>query len=327
MNKHNLRERYERFKQWQEHPHDYKLLSDKVQHCNNCGSDFTGNFCPICSQKAGMGRVGWLSVHQGVMDIWGLGTRSLLYSIWQLLWRPGHFIRDYISGKRQLSFPPVKMLFIVAVIYSFLFYWLFPDIFHIQVESFDKESNRLFPFMVWYREHFSWATLMTSMLLILPTWILFRYAPRYPLHSIPEGFFIQVLMAVLQMVLDTFSNFISGMNDDISSPLSTILYGLYSLVAYRQLFGYSIWGTIWRMMFMWASFALLLSGALFLSGGILLDLDVVDSSPAVQQGHQVGIAFLALIFAAGFMVVGYLINRIATRYRFFNKRQEKRFSH
>jgi len=61
------------------------------------------------------GPITWHSVWQGVMDVWGVGTRSLPFTLWQLLWRPGYLIRDYISGKRQVSFPPVKMLVVMAV--------------------------------------------------------------------------------------------------------------------------------------------------------------------------------------------------------------------
>ncbi len=43
-----------------------------------------------------------------------MGNRSLLYSLWQLIWRPGYFISDYINGKRQVSFPPVKMLVVMG---------------------------------------------------------------------------------------------------------------------------------------------------------------------------------------------------------------------
>ena len=45
-----------------------------------------------------------------------MGNRSLLYSLWQLIWRPGYFISDYINGKRQVSFPPVKMLVLMGVL-------------------------------------------------------------------------------------------------------------------------------------------------------------------------------------------------------------------
>ena len=59
-----------------------------------------------------------------VMDMWGLGSRSrsVLYSVWQLLFRTGYFISDYISGKRQMSFPPMKMLFILVVAYFIIGY-------------------------------------------------------------------------------------------------------------------------------------------------------------------------------------------------------------
>ena len=143
MNKQRLKEKLEQFRQWQEHPYDYIYSPDKVVHCNNCGHDYRGNFCPVCSQKAGMGRIGWKSVRQGIMDIWGLGTRSLIYSIWQLLWRPGHLIGEYIDGKRQVSFPPVKMLFILAVIYSMVVYWFFPEVLGITIADVNTGNENV----------------------------------------------------------------------------------------------------------------------------------------------------------------------------------------
>ena len=121
MNLDLLKEKYRQFKRWQRGPVKY-VDCNETHYCNNCGLMFVGNYCPRCSQRADMGRISWKSVRNGVMDIWGLGTRSLIYSIWQLLLRPGYFISDYISGKRQVSFPPVKMLFIVTVIFSLVVY-------------------------------------------------------------------------------------------------------------------------------------------------------------------------------------------------------------
>ena len=178
MNRQEIKGKYEQFKRWQREPVKYTNCDD-VHYCNNCGLMFTGNFCPRCSQKADLGRINWNSVRNGIMDIWGLGTRSLLFSIWQLLLRPGYFISDYISGKRQVSFPPVKMLFIVTVIYSLVIYWLFPQVFGIHLYDTDEESRQLLgDYYQWYESHFSWAMLGMSVLAIIPTWIMFRYAPR-----------------------------------------------------------------------------------------------------------------------------------------------------
>ena len=129
MNRASLREQCERFRRWQREPIRY-VEGEEAHRCSNCGFTFTGHYCPTCSQRAGVGRIGWHSVRQSVMELWGLGSRSrsVLYSGLQLLFRPGYFIGDYISGKRQVSFQPVKMLFILAVAYAVIFHWLLPDL-------------------------------------------------------------------------------------------------------------------------------------------------------------------------------------------------------
>lgn len=43
-------------------------------------------------------------------------TRSMPYSLLQPLLRPGYFIGDYITGRRQVSFPPMKMLVIMGLL-------------------------------------------------------------------------------------------------------------------------------------------------------------------------------------------------------------------
>ena len=103
------------------------------------------------------------------MDVWGLGSRSMPLSIWQLLYRPGYFISDYINGKRQLSFPPVKMLFIIALIYTSIFYWFFPEVLKMPLEEQDTLEYKL-----WIRQHYSIAMLVMSIFAIVPTWVIFR---------------------------------------------------------------------------------------------------------------------------------------------------------
>jgi hypothetical protein len=297
----------ERVRKWQEKPFDYEFTSNEEQHCVNCGHTFTGNFCPYCSQKAGDGYIGWKSVRQSVMDVWGLGSRSLPNTIWQLLVRPGHLISDYINGKRQVSFPPVKMLFVMAVIYSFFIYWLFPEVLHTPLEvPFDKETLETIPFVVWEKKYFSWFGLFTALLFILPTWLLFQHAPRVPKHSIPEGFFIQVLMGVLIIVLNIVFTFIYGKREAFTVIL--MLAGdIYYFVAYRQLFGYSVWGTIWRQLFMWISVFFLLFGILFLVRGIVLNVPAFITIP--QQRFQTSVAIMLLVCCALTLGVGYALNR------------------
>ena len=323
MNTDQLKEKYSRFKQWQEKPYEYKLASDKVNHCNNCGHDYTGNFCPICSQKAGAGRIGWRSVHQGIMDIWGLGTRSLLYSIWQLLLRPGHIIADYIEGKRQVSFPPVKMLFIVAVIFSMFYYWFLPTVLGINFEAEIPQEERVImgDFADWLKTNYSWFALIMAMLAVVPTWIMFRYSPRHTRHTMPEGFFIQVFLAVLMIVFSFLLLPLAMMNVKAYTYIVYCFYGVYYIIVYKYLFGYSLWGTLWRSGFV------LLTVLLLMTLGVILATHLIESMMKLQRNIQmteeqalqakaftsVGlIIFIAMVIGVGF-VINYIVTRKARR--------------
>jgi len=314
MNWQDIKGKYRQFKQWQLNPVKYVDCED-VHYCNNCGLMFSGNFCPRCSQKADLGRISWKSVRNGVMDIWGLGTRSLLYSVWQLLMRPGYFISDYISGKRQVSFPPVKMLFIVTVIYSLIINWLFPKVFGIQLHDIDEGSRQLLSdYYNWYESHFSWAMLGMSVLAIIPTWVMFRYAPRNTRHSLPEGFFIQVLFSVLMVVLNFFLIYLVLVNLIAYNVVIALVTMFYYIVGYMQLFGYGFWGTLWREAFVLLPIVLIEFGLIFAFFGVdaLAPHNKQISADEILQMRIIAVGGM-LLLAVAIMAVGWVINLIATR--------------
>lgn len=318
-----LKEKYQRFKQWQEQPVEYHMSGD-AQHCNNCGLEFSGNYCPRCSQRAGVGHVSWRSVSQGMMDIWGLGTRSLLYSIWQLVFRTGYFINDYINGKRQVSFPPVKMLFIVTVIYSLVYYWLLPHVFGVDLAQIEKAvigaksmgNSWMEPLFEWSRTNYGWYLMLMSAFAIIPTWVLFRESPRNHHHTLPEGFFIQVLMAVLLVVIVFFLSPLAFMNYMV---YLLVVYGLvmfFYIVSYKQLFGYGIWGTLWRQFFVMITLSILLGGFALLVFDVDMSLLLPENgtiTPEQGKMFRLGVAVGSIFHGLVVLFVGFVINYVATR--------------
>ena len=312
MNTKYIKEQYHRFKQWQEKPYEYKLISDKVNHCNNCGNDFTGNYCPICSQKAGEGPISWGSVQHSFMDIWGLGSRSLPRTIWHLLLRPGHLISDYIDGKLQVSFPPVKMLFIVAVIVVVLIYYLFPLLLGRTLDVYGGISDIYAGFEDWNQSHFAWTYFIMALLFILPTWIMFRYAPRHTCHTLPQEFFIQVFLFVLNLILSfiillplLFINYTVYLN------ICWFVLLVYYVIVYKQLFGYGIWGTLWRVL-------IVMGSALYILESLIALVFQVDLGHLDPQGVFAGnsrLLYVSLKLGMGVLVlgIGWVINLIATK--------------
>ena len=213
-----------------------------MQRCHNCGTEFADNFCPRCGQRAGVGRVGWSSISDNIAILWGLDSRSLFYTLVQLIGRPGYLVRDYISGRRQVSFPPVNMLVLVT-----FFIVIVESVFHLEDDVLDFELGipQIGEVVAWVNSQKSWATLLLQSLLILPTWLVFRYAPDYPRHTLPEGFFLQVFLSIQTLILSFL--------DHWAATFSTVLAFVWMYITYRQLFGYRRWGTLWRVIVLWLS--------------------------------------------------------------------------
>lgn len=287
----NFKAAYQRFRRWQQNPFAYKLNDPSSYHCSNCGTDFVGNFCPICSQREGMGPITWKSVAQSIGEVWGLHNRSLLYSLVQLFLRPGYFISDYISGKRQVSFPPVKMLALIAVLAIFVDYLTGSPITGVFNNDFDFAGDKMLLIdnaFEWMNLHPEVMSLILLSYLIIPIYFIFRFAPRNTRHTLPQGFFIQVFSAIVFLIFNIF--------DDITSLHTAIfvLGNVWLFCAYKQIFGYGMWGTLWRLVL-----ALVCAHLLAL---IMLGIDF--SIHMIQAGES--------NFASGFKMFVKLLFRMVT---------------
>ena len=322
----DIKTAYRRFRQWQQSSQDHEFRSQDTQHCSNCNHDFVGNFCPYCSQRQGLGPITWRSVGRSIAEVWGMHNRSLLYSLVQLFLRPGYFISDYISGKRQVSFPPVKMLAIIAVIgvlidfltgaihgmikttaedkmsyISDVFSWL-----NVHLNgAFPPPSDYLNEVFMWLNVHPDVFSLILLSFLIIPIYYLFRFAPRNPRHTLPQGFFIQVFSTAVFLILN--------MVYDITSLgwLVLLLGAILIFVTYKQLFGYGIWGTLWRVILAFVCGFILLSILLNTNYGFHL---LRNQQEDAAQGFflNVPIALFILILILG---VSYFISRPKTKKR------------
>ena len=218
----------------------YEFDSAGNNHCVNCGHDYQGNYCPYCSQKRGVGRINWATVRSGLMEVWGLHSRSLPYSILQLMFRPGYFISDYINGKRQISFPPVKMLVILGIISVFIDKLTLRD--HVKERVAEQINSGRFDFLdsflLWFQTNPGWGWLLVNMFLMIPVWLMFRHAPRNTMHTLPQGFFFLVFLSLIVLIYDDIA--------DCTFSIFYFMIPFYYIITFRQLFGYNVWDTLWR---------------------------------------------------------------------------------
>lgn len=313
----DIKTAYRQFKAWQLDPFDNEFTSQDSHYCCNCGHDFVGNYCPYCSQKSGLGRITWRSVWGSFAEVWGMHSRSLPFTLLQLFLRPGYVMSDYISGKRQVSFPPIKMLVLIGVlgvVVDFLtgaingmvyhegekmgyvndvFNWL-----NVHVNGmFPPPSEYLSDVLNWLNTHPDVFSLILLSFLVIPIYFIFRFAPRNTRHSIPQGFFIQVFSTAVFMVMN--------MLYDITSLgwLVVILSIVLIFVTYKQLFGYGLWGTLWRLVMAFLCAFTLLSVMLNINYGIyLLDQGDKETARGFFFNVPIGLLILIVILAACYFI-------------------------
>ena len=296
-----LKERYKRFKAWQLDPFDWSIDENERHRCENCGYDFKGKYCPRCSQKAGLSKISWKSVIESTAEVWGLGNRSMLYSLWQLIWRPGYFISDYINGKRQVSFPPLKMLVIMGVISVIVDY-----VFGIrEVEEVVSDSSLVGQFFNWAKSSPGWGWLLMTGFFVIPTLCLFRYAPRNTKHTLPQGFFITVFMAIQVLIVDDLADFFGD--------FFYVLLPLCYFYVFKQLFGYGYWGNFWRV-------AITLGSGLLLATLAMTITELLTTVPKSYVEEYKAIAQLSYSSVLP-VLVGWFISKITFERRV--KRKEE----
>ncbi len=82
-----------------------------MTNCKNCGVEFEGKYCPQCGQKAKTGRITFRQVVGEVRSHFIHFEQGFLYTIKELILRPGHTIREYLEGKRVRHVKPLKFMF------------------------------------------------------------------------------------------------------------------------------------------------------------------------------------------------------------------------
>lgn len=96
---------------------------EDARDCSNCGRamDVAGQkFCPGCGQPTPAHRIDWHFLgHELEHSVLHM-DRGILYTLKNLMLRPGHMIRDYLEGRRANYVKPMLLVTIMAAVTLFL---------------------------------------------------------------------------------------------------------------------------------------------------------------------------------------------------------------
>ncbi|MBP6749338.1 MAG: DUF3667 domain-containing protein [Xanthomonadaceae bacterium] len=95
-------------------------MNDRCANCDRAIDGADQKFCPACGQPTPAHRIDWHFLgHELEHSVLHM-DRGIFYSLKNLMLRPGHFIRDYIEGRRAHQVKPLMLIMILAALTGFL---------------------------------------------------------------------------------------------------------------------------------------------------------------------------------------------------------------
>lgn len=266
--------------------------------CLNCGAVFTGEYCPECGQKAATGRI---TVRKAVQSILAAVTSldgRFFRTMGNLFWRPGHLVRDYITGKRFRYMHPVSLLSTLVAVYLFVIFifGVEPGSINIMNDEYMSENVHsdtlaaLFAHLSVMLSNKVVSSLLSAFVCLLPFALMFRRkritTPENAISAgacsmklnLAEHFCALVYAACLDFTLSVILKLAEtlGMSHPIATSLDNLLFLLVPLVVYKQLYGVNWWSAIWRGFFAITLTLIALALLVILIFGITYGIDAVN---------------------------------------------------
>ncbi len=230
------------------------------------------------------GRITFLTAVRIIMA--ELGEKEYWQTLWQLFWRPGYMMSDFINGKGRRYLKPFQLLIGTTLLLAIVLTIVpakvekgesYEEIVENAISKKDwpseatefiKPAKTVVKYLDKYRqfkeEHMAFKLLSTLILPVFFTWLLFRKSPRranefveakekQANYNFPEILTIEIFVAVQLQFINTLWVFVVGWMrpelwlDPFIFP-SFVTY-IVMFCDYQQLFGRKWYDTMWRTIF------------------------------------------------------------------------------
>lgn len=191
--------------------------------CLSCGTALHDQFCAHCGQPAGTHRITLhhLVFHDLPHSIWHV-DKGVLYTLRQMLTRPGLAIREYLAGQRARHFRPISYLLLLVGLSALLMSSLHLDLYRGRPAS---EVPELLRVVMERYTHFNFKYPAFAHLILLPlnslvAWLLLRRTGYNYAEVLTGGAFVAGTLALLGLAF-VLPVILAG---ELGGPLAQIVW-------------------------------------------------------------------------------------------------------
>lgn len=144
-----------------------------MNNCNTCQADIAQNFCPNCGQAATLKRIDGHYIRHEIEHVIHF-EKGILYTVKELLIRPGKSIQHFISVDRNRLVKPIIFIVITSLIYTII-----NNFFHIEqgYMKFDEaKPSTIGEMMKWVQDHYGYGNILMGVFI---AWWLKLFFKKY----------------------------------------------------------------------------------------------------------------------------------------------------
>lgn len=191
-----------------------------VTNCKNCNAEVNLNFCHNCGQPVVLKRINSHYIIHEIEHVLHF-EKGILYTIKELLIRPGENVKQFISENRSRLVKPIIFIIVTSLVYTLINHFFHLEDGYIKYTEAEKTTTGII--FQWIQDHYGYSNLIMGMFIAI--WIkLFFKKHHYNFYEI-----LILLCFVMGMGMLIFSVFamIEG-----AAQVSLMTIGAIAGVAY-----------------------------------------------------------------------------------------------
>ncbi len=212
-----------------------------MPNCPNCSTPASQNYCPNCGQSINLKRIdGHYIIHEieHVLHF----EKGILFTVRELLIRPGKNVREFIAGSRSRLVKPIIFIIISSLIYTLVNHFFHLEDGYVKVDETKRTSISII--FEWVRSHYGYSNIIMGVFIALWLKLFFK---KYQ-YNFFEILILLCFVMGMGMLLLAFFALIAGITKlPVMQAASMILF-FYITWAITQFFDKSTISSYWKAM-------------------------------------------------------------------------------
>ncbi|QAA82709.1 DUF3667 domain-containing protein [Aequorivita sp. H23M31] len=188
------------------------------------------NSCEVCGQNPEVPKIDWHYIASEIRSVFML-EKGFLYTVIQLLLKPGKAIKTYIQTDRRRLMKPIVFVILASLIYSLIDYY-FP--FQAKYMNHNGEvQNYTTSIAKWITENYGYSNLIMSIFIAGWLKLFFR---KHPFSIFEMAVLLCYVMGMVMLLFAIFGFFEHTSNTNLVTIGSMVGF-IYAVRAIGQVFG------------------------------------------------------------------------------------------